>query len=580
MRDYDAIIIGGGINGLTTATYLAKAGLSVAVFEARGQCGAFCDTIELGIPGYLHNTHAQWLVPAMSPAMADLELDRFGLELLGTDVLFAKTFADGRNLVQSLDQPTTNASFSRISEHDARVQAGIFDYLAEQAVEALDLNQKLIFSAPTGALMERLATFHDGLLRSLDVPLSGADIQKMTAFEVLDHLFESEEVKTMPAALGEFTGQWPVWRGLGTQALALSSMAPMPVHTARGGSHGLTHALVKCFVAQGGDIWTTCPVDKILVRDGRAHGVRLSPDALLPGEEIQARVVVSNLTLAPTFLSMIGKEIIGSDRAKQIEGFNYDDPQLVSVSYALSDDPEFSSAAYDAEIQRSWVGYFGGDSIESMRLGMKGLLEGTLPDELMGGWFIPTRADPGQAPPGGHTMQAWFGVPPCPKRWRGQSVGGWKAWPELADPLADAAAESLERCIPGFRDLILERHVSTPMHQERGNPSAILGNMIGGSAMPSQAGVNRPLPGIVEGGASRSFIPGLYLSNSIHPFGATHLATGCIAAGEVAEDLGCRDQPWWQAPAFLWFLENMGNIPMNQGVPERWQRRPAAGRPA
>ena len=175
-------------------------------------------------------------------------------------------------------------------------------------------------------------------------------------------------------------------------------------------------------------------------------------------------------------------------------------------------------------------------------------------------------------------MQAWFGVPPCPKKWRGQSIAGWNAWAELADPLADAAAESLERCIPGFRDLILERHVSTPKLQEQGNPSAILGNMIGGSAMPSQAGVNRPLPGIVAGGASRSFIPGLYLSNSIHPFGATHLATGCIAAGEVAEDLGCRDQPWWQAPAFLWFLENMGNLPMNQGVPERWQRGSEEGR--
>ena len=75
MRDYDAVVIGGGINGLTTAAYLAKAGMSVGVFEARGQCGAHCDTVELGIPGFLHNTHAVWLVPAMSPCMDDLELE-------------------------------------------------------------------------------------------------------------------------------------------------------------------------------------------------------------------------------------------------------------------------------------------------------------------------------------------------------------------------------------------------------------------------------------------------------------------------------------------------------------------------
>jgi phytoene dehydrogenase-like protein len=58
MKDYDVVVIGGGINGLTAAAYLAKAGKKVGVFEARGQCGAHCDTIELGLSGFLHNTHA------------------------------------------------------------------------------------------------------------------------------------------------------------------------------------------------------------------------------------------------------------------------------------------------------------------------------------------------------------------------------------------------------------------------------------------------------------------------------------------------------------------------------------------
>src|SRR5512136_910284 len=110
MKDYDVIVIGGGINGLTAAAYLAKAGLAVSVFEASGQCGAHCDTIAIGIPGFLHNTHAAWLVPAMSPAMADLELEVFGLDLCGTDVLFAKTFLNGKNVVQALDQSITQAS--------------------------------------------------------------------------------------------------------------------------------------------------------------------------------------------------------------------------------------------------------------------------------------------------------------------------------------------------------------------------------------------------------------------------------------------------------------------------------------
>ena len=103
----------------------------MGVFEARGQCGAHCDTIELGQPGFLHNTHAVWLVPAMSPAMADLELERFGLDLRGTDILFAKPFLDGTNTVQALDPTLTQDSVARHSERDAATLEKIRAYSME-----------------------------------------------------------------------------------------------------------------------------------------------------------------------------------------------------------------------------------------------------------------------------------------------------------------------------------------------------------------------------------------------------------------------------------------------------------------
>lgn len=577
MPDFDAVVIGGGINGLTTAAYLAKAGLSVGVFESRGQCGANCDTVELGTPGFLHNTHACWLVPAMSPAMADLDLEGFGLDLRGTDVAFAKTFASGRNIVSSLDSSATGASLARVSEHDARVRETMTAHLIEEGEDSLYVNRQRIYGPPSPLLNARTADYHDSLLRRLGLPMSGDDLQRMSGLELLELLYESEEARTTPAALGEYTGQWPSIKTTAAQVLGVAGFSPMAVHTARGGSHSLTHSLVRCVAAHGGEVWTTCPVEEIIVEDGRATGIRLSADALRPNEVITAGVVISNLTLTPTFLGLLGAEVIGEDWASRVRRFSYDEPQLFASYYALSDDVEFASASYDPAIQRAWVGYLGGETLDEMRRAFADLSGGLIPDEFGIGWFLPTRADPSQAPPGCHTALLWVSVPPCPRRWRGAALNGWDAWPELTAPLAAAVTQRMEQYAPGFSDSVIEQHTMSPLDMEMNNPAAPRGNMCGGSPIPEQMGENRPLPGIITRGVSRTFIPGLYLSNSIHPYGATHLASGYLAAGEVAEDLGCRHQSWWVSEPFDWYLTNMERIPTNLGVSPKWLGGDAGG---
>ncbi|KAA0236223.1 MAG: hypothetical protein JJLCMIEE_03260 [Acidimicrobiales bacterium] len=580
MKDYDVIVIGGGINGLTVSAYLAKAGLSVGVFEARGQCGAHCDTIELGRPGFLHNIHATWLATAYAPAMEELDLPGLGFELRGTDITYAKPFLDGKNLLHAMDVSLTASNWARISERDASTQSKALEFNALNMEEMLEVNRRFWYGPPSEDTLARMYRLLDSFLGYQGYDLTGSDLLKMTGFEVLDLLFESDEVKTTTASCGWIGGLPPIHRLIG--ALAAVFMAgiggPMGVHNSRGGSHALTHALVKATAQAGGEIWTTCPVEKILVENGRAVGIRLSADALMPGEEIRAKTIVSNISAAPTFLHLLDEEVVGPEITNRIKSFHYDEQVLFGVYYSLKGDIEFASAEWDPGIQRCMMGYLGGETIDDMRRHNINLVSGVIDDDIMGNWFVPTRADPTQAPEGCHTAFIWVDVPPHPRRWQGQTIkGGLDAWPDLAGPLADATTDRIEEYAPGFKDLILERFVMTPLDQVRNNPSSVTGNIMGGSVTPEQFYLNRPVPGVITSGASRSFLPGLYLSNSIHPMGATWLATGYLAACEVAEDTGCRDQDWWTARPWDWFVEHMFDVPMNLGVSPKWLSDESSG---
>lgn len=569
MEEYDVIVIGGGINGLTAATYLAKSGLKTLVVEARGECGAHAETAEAGLPGFLYNLHATWLITAVSPAMGDLELDSYGLEFRNTEIGYCKSFLDGKNVYLANDPRGTYQNWARHSEKDAYFILKAAELFAEDPGMGVEINYRFLHQAPTVENRKPLVTFLEELFRRLGHDLTFDALWEMNGFDFADRMFESEYVKTLFQSLTWIAGFPPIHPSVGSVMgawIIAGGGAGLTFHTAKGGTHAVTHALVKAARACGVTILPCCPVKEIIVENGEAKGVILSEHSVFPNEQIRAKRIISDLTCIPTFRHLIPEDRIGSDMARRIDRFDYNEQNLFEVYYALDAMPQFASAEYDDAVQRSFIGYLGGENSEQMKRFAQDYRNHIIHDRLCFNYFICTLADPTQAPEGKHILHVWLDAPPQPKAWKHGPLNGIESYDVIKEQLADEITDELERFIPGFRQLIKERITYTAADVQRHNPSAVSGNWIGGSQIPSQFWNKRPVEGVTKGGGSRTFIKNLYLSNSIWPAGISGLHCGYIAAGEVAEDCGIERPSWWRYRPSEWIAGNLDQIQTNLGV--------------
>lgn len=574
MNDFDVIVIGGGINGLTTAAYLGKAGLNTLVLEERGECGTHCDTLEPGIPGFLHNLQATEKMTGLSPCMDDLELERFGYEVLLTDYAWGETFLDGKNALLGVSIFDTLGNWSKSSPADAELlQVAVAEVMMEGGMEQmLDKFHDILFTGPTSANLLEVGNI--AMIRKLfekkGLRFSPAEIVQMNGFQTMDLLFDSEYIKTLCLSGSWIAGFSPVHRNIGSigaLGVGIGMGSIFPVHNSKGGSHALPHALVKCAKSYGVEIWPCCPVEKIILDQGSARGVRLTEHAAFPNREISAKKIVSNLTLAPTFIDLIGEDNLGPEMSAKIRNYYYEENVVFCVNLALKRAPRFASADFDDGIQKCFCGYFGGEDSRKMAQFGSSLTSGRIfSDEMMANFLVPSLTDPSQAPEGYHTAILWLDVPPSLTNYNGQRIGGFDDWDSVKLELGDSLIDLFERYAPGFKNDIIEKIVISPLDIFRNNRSAVKGNWMGGSFVPGQAFTDRPLPGIIRKGGSATFINNLHLSNSIHPYGATWLASGYIAACEVAESLGVRNQEWWQGKACRWFQNNVNRLQKNLGV--------------
>ncbi len=526
--DYDAIIIGGGHNGLTLGSYLARSGLDVVVLERRHEEGGGLCTEELTLPGFLHNVHANYhTFVDLAPPVTDLEVRSHGVEYVRPEVQMASIYDDGTALVVHRELDRTCESIARFSEEDAET----FRRLNTEAHGYVDLLLGTLMYQPPMSVKEltkALAMFGvEGRSEFL-----GVKLRRETINQFLDQHFTHPKVKAHLAFHGAVCGYTNDVPGLAIGFPLLIGKIDN-WHICVGGSHRLAHGLWRDLAQHGGTLISDAEVDHIVVEDGRAVGVTLAS-----GEELSARkLVASTLDVEQTFLRLIDPDAVPAElRTRVANDVKHKDWTLFSVHLAMSAAPEYAAAEFDPDVNRAWVVNLGYASTDDLDAEWQRIRRGELPDPRPNA-AVNSLYDPTDAPPGHFTgLLRQF----APFSLAGTGPGGWE---QAARWYGHRCIEAWRRYAPNLADdVILDWAPFTPLEI-----SQKMVNMVGGDWMMGEISLDnmldqRPLP---ELGQYRTPVDGLYMAGSTqHPHGYITFGPAYNALQIIAEDIGLA--PWWR----------------------------------
>lgn len=519
---YDAILIGGGHNGLVCAAYLARARRKVLVLEARELVGGCAVTEELW-PGYRVSTAAYLTSLLQRKVVDDLELARHGYRVDAKDPAFFSAFPDGRHLFMWQDERKTLAEIAKFSVNDAEAFPKYEAYLERLAavVESLLLITPPEFPpAGPGDLIDYLKLLGKvrGLNRQEIVGL--VKIFTMSASDFLDEWFESEQVKVTLATDGVIGANGGP-RSQGTAYILMHHcMGGVDGRRGlwgfvRGGMGAVSEAIASSARAAGAEIRTGARVARILTSGGAARGVVLEN-----GDEILAPIVASNLDPKNTFLRLVDAADLPPDFRAAITRFRCEGTSA-KINVALRGLPNFTAfpgapgphhratmhicPSIDY-IERAW------DDAKYGRPSQSPLLELT----------CPTMYDPSLAPEGRHIMGIFLQYAPY-------TLSG-TTWDEMREPFGDRVCEIIEEYAPGFESLVEHRMVLSPWDLEK-RFGIWGGNIFHGEMSLDQMFVLRPVAGWAK---YKTPVDGLWLCGSgTHPGGGVMGAPGHNCAREI-----------------------------------------------
>ncbi len=515
---WDAIVVGGGHNGLTCAAYLAKAGKKVLVLERRHVLGGAAVSEEV-FPGFTFSV-CSYVVSLLRPwIIRDLELSRFGLEMIPLECSFSP-LPDGDSLCRWSDPERTRTEISRFSRRDAELypEFGLaMMQMARFAKPVIDAPAPDPASLNPRELIELLKLgrhFQDAERDDLAVRLK---LFTMSAADYLDEWFESDVLKA-PMSVSGIIGTFQGVRSPGTAYVMLHHYmgeidgAFRSWGFAKGGTGGVSNAIAASARHFGAEIRTNAAVERVLCSGGTARGV-----VLANGDELAAREVVSGCDPRLTFLGLVGREELPDDFATQIERFKFRGSSG-KVNIALDRLPPFPGREGDLHL-RGDIAVAPG--VEYLERAFDDAKYGDFSRRPYINIVLPSIVDPSVAPPGKHVMSCFVQYAPYDIK------EGPERWPERREAFGDAVCDTIEELAPGFKDSILHRQVLSPWDLER-EYGLTEGNIFHGELSLEQLAFLRPAAGWAR---YRTPVKHLWLCGSgAHPGGGIMGSPGALCA--------------------------------------------------
>lgn len=522
MQAYDVVIIGAGHNGLVCAAYLLKAGYSVLLLEKRSVPGGAATTEESlpkEAPGFKFNLCAiDHEFIHLGPVVEELELEKYGLEYLECDPVVFCPHPDGKYFLGHKSLEKTCAEIARYSDRDAKKYAEYTEFW-QQAIGAMIP----MFNAPPKSIIDILGNYDIKKLKDL-FSLIGAPSKTLdfirtmltSAEDILNEWFDSEFLKAPLARLASELGAPPSQKTIAIGAIMMAMRHNPGMARPRGGTGALVQALVNLVKSKGGVILTEQHVEKILINDGKAVGVRVAG-----GTEYRAnKGVISNIDAKRVFLQLMDASDVDhadSDLRERLERRIVNNNEtILKIDLALDQPLRFEHHEHKDEYLIGSI--LIADSVSHVEQAHSKCTLGEIPDQDPSMYVVmPTMLDPSMAPEGKHTLWIEFFAPYQIAGAEGTGLKGTGWTDELKNKVADRVIDKLADYSPNVKNSIIARRVESPA--ELGERlGAYKGNYYHIDMTLDQMIFFRPLPELAN---YKTPIDGLFLTGAgTHPGGS------------------------------------------------------------